>query len=156
MRFDTKNTAGLELKVKTYLTDLASDVVCPVQIWYEALDGYGAPAKDDESAIASVLNKQSGWKSTGDTRYEKYGAQPTWTRLDGQKQPNHATPDQFAVQHFFKVNGVYATPEGKKYKVVLSEVYNLRCFELDANGNMIGPMVKINPIGEVAKTLKAV
>ncbi|MDR2360690.1 MAG: hypothetical protein LBD85_05365 [Oscillospiraceae bacterium] len=154
MRFDTKNTAGLELKVKTYLADFASDLVCPVQIWYEALGGYGAPTKDDKAAIAAALGKQPEWTSVGDTRYEKYGAQPTWTRASGQIQPARATPDKFAVQHLFKVNGVYVTPENRKYKVVLSEVYNLRCFELDASGNMIGPMVKIDPRGDIAKTLK--
>lgn len=57
------------------------------------------------------------------------------------------------VQHMFKVNGRYRTPEGKTIKVVLSEVYNLRCFELDEKGNMTGPMIKIHPESELASKL---
>lgn len=57
------------------------------------------------------------------------------------------------VQHLFKVNGRYKAPDGRVYKIVLSEVYNLRCFELDEKNNMIGPMVKIHPESELAKSL---
>jgi hypothetical protein len=124
-------------------------------VWYEALGGFGAPTKDDETAISAVLNKQAAWKSTNATRYEKYGSQPTWTKKSGQSQPKAADAEHFAVQHLFKVGGVYKAPDGKRYKVVLSEVYNLRCFELDKKDNMIGPMVKIHPTGKLAKTLIA-
>jgi len=155
-RFDTSNKAGLETVVLRWLKDFAGDQICPVQIWYECLGGYGAPLEEDEAAIAEVLNSQPEWKSVGNVRYEKYGAQPTWNKLSGQSQPSTATDGHYAVHHLFKVNGIYATPEGKKYKVVLSEVYNLRCFEVDDNGNMSGPMVKIHPLSDLAKTLKAV
>jgi hypothetical protein len=57
------------------------------------------------------------------------------------------------VQHKFKVNGRYRTPDGKMLKVVLSEVYNLRCFELDDRGNMVGGMIKIHPESELASKL---
>ena len=60
--------------------------------------------------------------------------------------------NKIMVQHQFKLGGLYKTPEGKVYKVVASEVFNLRCFEL-VNGNMVGPMVKIHPESEQAKTL---
>jgi hypothetical protein len=53
----------------------------------------------------------------------------------------------------FKLNGKYKAPDGKVYKIVLSEVYNLRCFEIDAKGNLVGPMVKIHPESELAKSL---
>jgi len=59
------------------------------------------------------------------------------------------------VQHMFKLGGLYKTPEGKVYKVVLSEVWNLRCFEIVA-GNMVGGMVKIHPESDLAKSLVAV
>ncbi|MDR2606388.1 MAG: hypothetical protein LBC38_03800 [Oscillospiraceae bacterium] len=155
-KFDTSNKAGLETAMLRWLKDFAGDQLCPVQVWYECLGGYGTPSADDEAAIAEVLNAQPVWKSVGNVRYEKYGSQPTWNKLTGQSQPPAADSQHFAVHHLFKVNGVYAAPNGKKYKVVLSEVYNLRCFEVDDNGNMSGPMVKIHPTGEFAKTLKAV
>ncbi|MDR3309893.1 MAG: hypothetical protein LBS90_00910 [Oscillospiraceae bacterium] len=66
------------------------------------------------------------------------------------------TKSGIMVQHKFKVNGKYKTPEGKVLKVVLSEVYNLRCFELDAAGNMVGGMIKIHPESELAGKLAAV
>jgi hypothetical protein len=155
-RFDTGNKAGLETVALRWLKDFSGDQICPVQIWYECLGGYGAPEAADLAAITEVLNSQPAWKSVGNVRYEKYGTQPTWDKLSGQVQPNHADAKHYAVHHMFKVNGVYATPEGKKYKVVLSEVYNLRCFEVDDKGNMSGPMVKIHPTSELAKSLKAV
>ncbi|MDR0818808.1 MAG: hypothetical protein LBN43_04465 [Oscillospiraceae bacterium] len=154
-RFDTGNTVGLETVVLQWLKKFPADIICPIQIWYEALGGYGAPLSEDLAAISAILDKHSDWKSTGETRYEKYGSQPTWVKPSGQVQPEAATDGKYAVQHFFKVNSVYATPEGKKYKVVLSEVYNLRCFEVDDKGNMTGKMVKIHPTSELAKSLKA-
>jgi hypothetical protein len=57
------------------------------------------------------------------------------------------------VQHLFKLNGKYKAPDDKVYKIVLSEVYNLRCFEIDAQGNLFGPMVKIHPESDLAKSL---
>lgn len=56
------------------------------------------------------------------------------------------------VQHMFKLGGLYKTPEGKILKVVCSEVYNLRCFEI-VNGKMVGGMIKIHPKSDLAKSL---
>ncbi|HHT17515.1 MAG TPA: hypothetical protein GXZ77_07405 [Papillibacter sp.] len=56
------------------------------------------------------------------------------------------------VQHLFKLNGLYKTPEGKILKIVCSEVWNLRCFEI-VDGNMVGPMIKIHPTSDLAKSL---
>lgn len=56
------------------------------------------------------------------------------------------------IQHMFKLGGLYKTPEGKILKVVCSEVWNLRCFEV-VNGNMVGPMIKIHPTSDLAKSL---
>lgn len=56
------------------------------------------------------------------------------------------------IQHIFPLNSLQKAPDGKVYKVVCSEVYNLRCFEI-ANGDMVGPMVKIHPASELAKSL---
>lgn len=60
--------------------------------------------------------------------------------------------NQMMVQHLFPVGGLYKAPDGKIYKVICSEVYNLRCFEI-VNGDMVGPMVKIHPESELAKSL---
>jgi len=56
------------------------------------------------------------------------------------------------VQHMFRINGFYKTPEGKVLKIVTSEVYNLRAFEIQ-DGVMVGPMLKIHPKSELAKSL---
>ena len=45
--------------------------------------------------------------------------------------------------------------DGKVYKIALAEVYNLRCFEIK-DGHMTGPMVKIHPLSDLAKSLKEV
>ena len=60
--------------------------------------------------------------------------------------------NKIMVQHLFPLNSVYRTPDGKVYKVVCSEVWNLRCFEL-VNGDMAGPMMRIHPESELAKSL---
>jgi hypothetical protein len=52
----------------------------------------------------------------------------------------------------FKLGGFYKTPDGKVLKVVCSEVYNLRCFEVK-DGNLVGGMLKIHPTSELAKSL---
>jgi hypothetical protein len=63
--------------------------------------------------------------------------------------------NKLMVQHKFKLNGLYKTPDGKVLKIVLSEVYNLRCFEIK-DGNLVGPMIKIHPESELADKLVAV
>ena len=56
------------------------------------------------------------------------------------------------VQHLFKKDGFYKAPGGKVYKIVVSEVWNLRAFEI-VGGKMTGPMVKIHPESDLAKSL---
>ncbi|MDR0858924.1 MAG: hypothetical protein LBN97_07835 [Oscillospiraceae bacterium] len=154
-RFNTSNTVALDNAVQKYLTEFPGDMICPLQIWYETLGGYGAPTPEDDAALADSLNRISDWKFNGKGHYEKYGDQPTWIKPAGQRQPDYATAEHIAVQHLFKVNSIYKAPDGKRYKVVLSEVYNLRCFEVDDKGNLTGPMVKIKPTGDLAKSLVA-
>ena len=60
--------------------------------------------------------------------------------------------NKMMVQHLFKKDGLYKTPEGKVLKVAVSEVWNLRCFEI-VNGKMTGPMIKIHPESDRAKAL---
>lgn len=59
------------------------------------------------------------------------------------------------IHHMFKPQGFYKTPDGKTLKVVVSEVWNLRCFEV-VDGNLVGPMLKIHPESDLAKSLVAV
>ncbi|MDR2665462.1 MAG: hypothetical protein LBC21_04190 [Oscillospiraceae bacterium] len=56
------------------------------------------------------------------------------------------------VQHLFKLNGFYKAPDGKMYKVVVSDVFNIRLFEI-VGGNMVGPMIKIRYDDDFAKSL---
>jgi hypothetical protein len=56
------------------------------------------------------------------------------------------------IQHLFKLNGIYKAPGGKLYKIVVSDVFNLRLFELDG-GNMVGPMIKTHYSSDFAKSL---
>ena len=60
--------------------------------------------------------------------------------------------NKMLVQHKFKKDGFYKTPDGKTLKVVVSEVWNLRCFEV-VNGSLTGPMLKIHPESDLAKSL---
>ena len=60
--------------------------------------------------------------------------------------------EHIMVQHLFKLNSLYKAPDGKILKVVVSEVFNIRCFEV-VNGNLAGPMIKIHPTSDYAKSL---
>ena len=60
--------------------------------------------------------------------------------------------NKLMVQHKFKLGGFYKMPDGKVIKVVVSEVYNLRCFEVQ-DGNLTGPMLKIHPESDLANSL---
>ena len=60
--------------------------------------------------------------------------------------------NKIMVQHMFKKDGFYKEPDGKVLKVVVSEVWNLRCFEI-VNGKMTGSMIKIHPESDRAKAL---
>jgi hypothetical protein len=157
-RFSTGDTALLERRIASYLDDFPSDVICPLQIWYEGLGAYGVPEPADTAAVTDVLERQAGWTRAGVIRYEKFGAQQSYARVREECAPADKPPRQdkrIMVQHLFKVGGLYRAPDGKIYKVVLSEVYNLRCFEI-ADGHMTGGMVKIHPTSELAKSLTEV
>ena len=60
--------------------------------------------------------------------------------------------NKIMVQHMFKKDGLFKEPDGRVLKVVASEVWNLRCFEI-VNGKMVGPMIKIHPESDRAKAL---
>jgi hypothetical protein len=153
-RFSTGDTALLERRIASYLDDFPDDVICPLQIWYEALGGYGVPEPADTAAMTEVLERQDAWTGAGVVRYEKFGPQKSYKRVrrDASAAGQGQRRGKIMVQHLFKVGGLYKAPDGRVYKVVLSEVYNLRCFEIE-DGHMKGGMVKIHPTSDLAKSL---
>jgi hypothetical protein len=81
------------------------------------------------------------------------GGDKAGRKKDKRKRRSAMADDKkIMVQHLFKVGGLYRAPDGRVYKVVLSEVYNLRCFEI-VDGHMVGGMVKIHPTSELAGSL---
>ena len=60
--------------------------------------------------------------------------------------------NKLMVQHMFKKEGLYKEPDGTVLKIVTSEVWNLRCFQI-VEGKMTGPMIKIHPESDRAKAL---
>ena len=60
--------------------------------------------------------------------------------------------EQIMVQHLFKLNRLYKAPDGRIYKIVVSEVFNVRCFEI-VDGHMVGSMIKFLPTSDFAKSL---
>jgi hypothetical protein len=147
-KFNTGNTVALQIAVNKYLSDLAGDIVFARKLWYEGLGGEGTASDDDVAAIEAAIAANSQWKPAGDLRDEKFGVQNSFKR-EGQ------LPYTNMIQHAYKLNGLYRTPEGKTLKIVCSEVFNLRCFEI-VDGNMTGPMIKIHPDSDLARALTEV
>jgi len=80
-RFDTGNFTSLCETMKNYLDAFPGDDICPLQIWYEALGGYGTPTEADLKAMEKALSGFDGWKPIGEIRYEKFGRQPSYKRI---------------------------------------------------------------------------
>jgi len=132
-----------------WLEDFPGDMTCALQIWYEGLGGMGTPTTAEVSAVEAALGSIDGWKPVGKVRYEKMGMQQSFKRTTPAKTEENG---HIMVQHMFKLNSLQKAPDGRVYKVVLSEVYNLRCFEV-VNGNLAGGMIKIHPASAFAKSL---
>ena len=141
-------------RVEVWLEEYPGELICARQLWYEGLEGEGVPEPSLVVALEDLIAALPEWKSVGEVRYEKYGMQYSFKREQSAAR-RKAAEEPLMTQHLFKVNGRYQTPEGKVYQVVLSEVYNLRCFEIK-DGHMTGPMVKIHPLSDLAKSLKEV
>lgn len=132
-----------------WLEEFPGDTICVRQIWYECFQGSGLPDKTAYNDIEDMLNNSADWSDVGDVRYEKLGVQPSFRRS---VNPEPVKGDRIMVQHMFKVGGTYRDPEGMLLKVVLSEVFNIRCFEVQ-NGDMVGRMIKFDPLSDYAKSL---
>jgi len=136
-------------KILKWLEDFPGDVTCALQVWYECLGSMGTPAPADVKAIEEILAGAGNWMPAGNVRYEKMGIQPSFKRTGKKKSQE---PEHIMVQHMFKLNSLQKAPDGRIFKIVLSEVYNLRCFEVK-DGNLVGGMIKIHPTSEFAKSL---
>ncbi len=139
----------LSSAITDWLGDFPGEATCALQIWYEGLGGMGTPDPAEIAVIEKILAAAEGWAPAGNVRYETLGPQRSFKRT----APNGAkAPERIMVQHLFKLNSLQRAPDGRVFKVVLSEVYNLRCFEV-VGGNMVGGMVKIHPASDFAKSL---
>lgn len=140
-----------EERIRGYIKGYRGDMLCARQVWYEALEGCGIPDDEDISFISRVLESTDGWTDVGVQRYEKFGRQPSYSR---KIIPEDCFDDggHIRVQHMFKVGSMYQVPDGKVYKIVLCEVYNLRGFEIE-RGKLVGSMIRIDPTSELAKSL---
>jgi len=148
-RFSTENTEALKSAVEAYLADYIGETVSPIQVWYEAFGGFGTPKPNDTAAIADVIGASGDWEDIGGLRNEKFGVQPSYRKkVKFEDDPS----EPLRIQHKFKLNTLYKTPDGKVLKTVVCEVYNLRLFEIQ-DGHMTGPMIKINPRSELADNL---
>ena len=148
-RFSTENTDALKKEINAYFADFIGETISPIRIWYEAFGGYGVPRDVDLERIANVIEETGDWTDIGVVRDEKFGGQPTYKR---NVQLKFDATGDFPVQHMFKLNSMYKTPDGRLLKVVVSEVYNLRCFEI-VDGHMTGSMIKIDPKSDLAAGL---
>ena len=74
-RINTADETVLTAAVSKYLEAFPGDTMCALQLWYEGLDGQGAPNPAEMSAMNAALEKAPGWEPRGDVRYEKFGMQ---------------------------------------------------------------------------------
>jgi hypothetical protein len=149
--YSRKTPAQLKEAVEAYMNGYLGELICARQIWYEGVEGHGVPTLEEVAAMEEALSGVAGWKAVGSARYEKYGVQSSFKRAEVLNSLPDA-PGKIMVQHLFKVNSLYKAPDGKVFKIVLSEVYNLRCFEV-RDGQLVGGMVKIHPASDYAKFL---
>ena len=151
---DPINPKTLAERVEVWLEEYPGELICARQLWYEGLEGEGVPDPALVVRLEELIAALPDWKAAGNVRYEKYGVQYSFKREQTEER-KQAAREPLMVQHLFKVGGLYQAPDGKVYKIALAEVYNLRCFEFK-DGHMTGPMVKIHPLSDLAKSLKEV
>ena len=146
-KIDVLDPVALKAAVEKYLGDLPSDLLCALQMWYQGLGGQGVPNAAEMTAMQDAITNTPGWRDVGNVRDERFGVQRSYKRdnVDKASKKN-------MIQHLFKKDTLYKEPDGKVLKVVTSELWNIRCFEI-VNGKMTGPMIKIHPESERAKAL---
>jgi len=150
-KIDVSDPKALKTAVESYLAEYPGDTVNALLMWYQGLGGQGVPNPGQIGAIQQTIAETPGWADIGDLRDERFGVQKSYKR-DGMKTSDSA--GNIMIQHMFKKEGFYKEPDGKILKVVTSEVYNLRCFEV-VNGKLVGQMLRIDPLSDRAKALVA-
>jgi hypothetical protein len=148
-RTDVSDPKALKPAVEKYLDNFPGELICGLQLWYQGLGGQGVPNAEEMAALQDAIAGTSGWADVGVMRYEIFGMQRSYKRAE-KKEPY--ADGRMMAQHMFKKDGFYKEPDGTLLKVVVSEVWNLRCFEI-VNGKMTGPMIKIHPESDRAKAM---
>ena len=147
-KIDVSDPNALKAAVEKYLAEFPGELICALQLWYEGLSGQGVPNAAKMAAIQDAIANAPGWADVGGVRYEKFGVQKSY-KYSGTR-PEALTKGM--IQHKFKRDGIYKEPDGKVLKVVTSEQWNLRCFEI-IDGRPTGAMLKIHPESDRAKAL---
>ena len=63
----------------TYLAAYPGAMVSAVQVWYEGLEGHGAPTPEEKAGVEAAI-VTAGWTDAGDVRDERYGLQKSFKR----------------------------------------------------------------------------
>jgi len=148
-KIDVSDPKALKAAVESYLAVYPGELINALQLWYQGLGGEGVPNPGVTKRIQDAIADAPGWSDAGDLRDERFGVQRSF------KNSNMKTVDSVGnllIQHMFKKDGFYKEPDGKVLKIVTSEVWNLRCFEV-VNGKQVGPMLRIHPLSDRAKAL---
>ena len=148
-RIDVSDSKALRAAADKYFGEFPGEMICALQLWYEGLGGQGVPNAVEMAAVQDAIAATPGWNEVGDVRYEKFGVQKSYKNAGMKK----TTPDgKPMIQHMFKRETLYKEPDGTVLKIVTSELWNLRCFQI-VNGKMTGGMIKIHPESDRAKAL---
>ncbi|MCL2365500.1 MAG: hypothetical protein FWC75_00440 [Oscillospiraceae bacterium] len=149
VRCSVTDPNALRHAVDKYFSEFPGEIICALQLWYEGLGGQGVPTADELTAIQDAIAATPGWKDAGEVRYEKFGVQKSY-KCEAMK--THDSKGRIMIQHTFKRDALYKEPNGTILKLVTTELWNLRCFEIK-NGKMTGGMIKIHPESDRAKAL---
>ena len=148
-KIDVSDPNALKAAVGKYLDNFPGELICALQVWYRGLGGQGVPNAAEMAAIQDAIADTPEWADVGDVRSEIFGVQRSY-KFSG-KKPQELN-GKVMIQHVFKREGLYKEPDGTLLKIVTSELWNLRCFEIK-DGKMTGPMIKIHPQSDRAKAL---
>jgi len=148
-KIDVSDPKALKAAVEKFLSDYPNDLVFALLIWYQGLGGQGVPNAAEMTAIQDAIANTPGWSDVGDARDERFGIQRNYKNT-GKKETT--VGGKTMIQHKFKKEGLYKEPDGKILKLVTTELWNLRAFQI-VDGKMTGPMIKICPDSDRAKAL---
>ena len=84
--------------IQMFLDSFAGDYVCVAQIYQEALHNpFTDPSRRDSIEITDIMRHSiEGWQSGPIHRFEKYGRQRSWVRVNQACQPSGSNPESTA------------------------------------------------------------